>query len=535
MAKNPLHIPQFLHGKDKLIGLDIGSSSIKLAELVHEKGKLVLSRLKLQEIDSCENNQDKRLDALKSLLQDVNTKDAKINVVVNCSLSCMKICVIPFIPKSEILQALKWEIKKFISFPIDQAAIDYKILQETAENEIKKIKIAVALCPQETVDKHITLLRQAGVESNIFTQHGFALKNLITNLSPQENKTIAIMDIGHNFSVLSIFQDRELTFNRQLPVAGMDFSLDLTQSLVSNHGKTELTIEEAEDIKKKYGIVSCDDSKILEGKITGVQLNALIRPNLEKLLTEIERSFTYYREKEQGTPVERLILLGGGSNLKNLTEHLSKSLCIPVQLGEPLESFPLSETFLPNDEPEATNRFASALGAALASPHDINLLPVEIKQQTRLLIKRSTIKALITTVIVILILVYTGIRIKLGNYEKSIAAAELELGALSSQIEEIPNKVFLQGILNERVYWSDALKGISNLVPEQVRLTEMSTQDNILTLKGQIQSPGLAKERVLTEFMHLLEKEIFEEVSLISTKDLSQNKLSTFELRSQIE
>ncbi|MFB0525130.1 MAG: pilus assembly protein PilM [Phycisphaerae bacterium] len=535
MAKIPLEISKFLPKKDRLIGLDMGSYSIKLAELAHQQGKLVLLKLKLQEIDSRKDNQDGQLDALKNLFRDINTQDARINMVINCSLSCTKISFIPFMPKSEILQALKWEMRNFISFPIDQAVMDYEILQEIGEGGVKKLKVAVACCPQETVDRYLDLLNPAGIGPSLFTQHGFALRNVITNLCSEEHKTVALLDIGHNLSELLIFQDRELAFSRKLPVAGQDFTLEMTQVLASEHGKTELSLEEAESIKKKYGIPSSEYSEILEDKMTSVQLVSLLRPNLEKLVTEIERSFAYYREKEQGAPVELLILLGGGSNLKNLTKNLSESLRVPVQFGNPVAAFPLSGPSLLNDEPETVIRFASALGAALASSRDINLLPIEIKQQTKLLIKRSSIKALITAVVMILILLYTGMSLSLSTYDKRIAAVELQLRALSTQIEEVPNQIFLQSVLNQRIYLSDGLKEISNLVPEQICLTEMNAREKVLTLKGQIKSLGLAREKVLTEFMRSLEKGIFKEVNLISTKDSSQDKLNTFELRSGVE
>jgi hypothetical protein len=343
------------------------------------------------------------------------------------------------------------------------------------------------------------------------------------------------LDIGYTFSELVIFQDRELVFSRKLPVAGQDFTQEMTQALVSDHGRTELTLEEAESIKKKYGIPGSDDSKIIEDKIAGAQLISLLRPNLEKLTTEIERSFAFYREKEQGAAVELLLLLGGGSNLKNLTKNLSESLRIPVQLGNPVAAFPSSGPSLVNDDPETAHSFASALGAALASPGDINLLPIEIKQQTKLLIKRSSIKALVTAVVVSLILLYTGMRIRLGIYDKRVAAMELELRALSPQIEELPKQAFLCSFLNQRIYWSDALKEISNLIPEPVYLTEMNATENILTLKGEIKSPGLAGEQFLTEFMCSLQKGVFKEVNLISLKDSPEDKLNTFELRLGIE
>ena len=343
------------------------------------------------------------------------------------------------------------------------------------------------------------------------------------------------MDVGYNFSELLIFHDGEFVFSRKLPVAGQDFTREMTQSLTSDLGKTELTLEEAETIKKKYGLIGSGNSEVLDDKISSTQVISLLRPNLEKLVTEIERSFSFYREKEQGSVVESLVLLGGGSNLKNLTMKLNESLGIPAQLGNPVSALPLSEPSLLNDEPETANRFASALGVALASPDDINLLPIEIKQQTRLLIKRSTIKALVTAVIVILVLVYAGMRIKLGAYDKRIAAAELELTALSPRIEELPKRAFIGSIINQRIYWGDALKEISNLVPEQICLTEMNVKEKTLTLKGEIKSPSMVREQVLTGFMRSLEKGIVKKVKLVSTKDSSKENLNTFELRLGIE
>jgi len=535
MAKIPVQISKFLPKKDRLIGLDIGTRSVKLAELNRQQGKIVLSNLKLEEIDSSTDNQKTQLNALKNVLQNINTKDAIINVVINCSASCTKISVIPFMPKSEILQALKWEMRNSISFPIETAVMDYQILEEISEGGVKKLKVAVACCPQETVDKYLDLLSQAGIGPSLFTQHSFALKNVINNLYSKDNKTVAVLDVGYNFSELLIFHDGEFVFSRKLPVAGQDFTSEMTQSLTSDLGKTELTLEEAESIKKKYGLIGSGNSEMLDDKISSTQVISLLRPNLEKLVTEIERSFSFYREKEQGSAVESLVLLGGGSNLKNLTDNLNESLGIPVQPGNPVAAFALGEPSLRDDELETANRFASALGVALASPGDVNLLPIEIKQQTRLLIKRSSIKALVTAVVVILILVYAGMRIRLGIYNKRIATAELELRALSAQIEELPEQAFLSSVLNQRIYWSGALKEISNLIPEQVCLTEMSAKENILTLKGEIKSPGLVREQVLTEFMRSLEKGIFKEVNLVSTKGTSEDKHNTFELRSGIE
>lgn len=534
MAAIPVQIPGFFLRKARLIGLDVGSSSIKLVEIAHQQGKPSLLRLGLQEVEPGKGNQNGQLEALKHVLKDINIKGARVSIVINCPQSCTKISVIPFMPKSEIMHALKWEMKNFISFPIDEAVLDYCILQEIHEAGVKKLKVAVACCPRETVDRYLGLLRSIGIKPSLFTQHAFALKNVAAAILP-DNKTAAFLDMGHCITELIILRGNEIAFSRRLPAAGRDLTEEMTQTLVSDHGTMTLTCEEAERIKREYGLLSSDCCGMLEDRISSAQLIALQRPSMEKLVTEVERSFAFYREKEHGDVVESLFLLGGGCSLKNLAENLAESLRIPVSLGNPLAAFPLSSSSLSNDETENAYCFASALGAALASPDDINLLPVEIKQQTRLLIKRSTVEALVTAVVAIVFLLYVGMKIKLNTYEKRIAATESELGALSPQIEELPKQAFLGSILDQRIFWSDALKEISNLIPESVHLTEMSTEQNTLILRGEIESPDSAGQRLLTEFMRSLEGGILRGVNLVSAKNSSQDAPTTFELRASVE
>ena len=531
MKNNLFKISNCFSRKNRRIGLDIGDGSIKLVELTRRDGTFVLSKLKLQEIDLQKDRDESLLEALKNLFLDIETHDAIINVVINCAKSYTNISVIPHMPKSEILEALKWDMKNFLSFPIEEAAIDYEIIQEVTEGEVKKLKIAVACCPQETVDKNLKLLKQAGIMPSVFTQYGFSLKNTIGTLCPEESKTTAVLDIGHRFSGLLIFHDKKLLFSRKLPVGGRDFTEEMMQSLASVSGKGELSFEEAEKVKKDYGIVDPEGPEAPGEEISGSQFLQLLRPNLEKLSKAIYRSFIYYCEKELNEPVETLLLLGGGGNLKNLTKTLNEALNIPVQKGDPLTGYPTSDPSLLRDGPDVVSRYASALGAALAPQNSINLLPIEIKQKTRLLIKRSSTEALITAASVILILVYAGMKIKLDNYEKRIAAAKMQMMALSPQIEEIPTRVFIQDILAQRPYWSDTLKETSNLIPEQIRLTEMGAEKKSLSLKGEIKTADQVRKNYLTEFICRLEQGMFKEVNLISTKNGSNNELNTFELR----
>jgi type IV pilus assembly protein PilM len=536
MSKVPFQIFKLLFPKDRIIGLDIGSSTIKLAEFFYQEGKLTLCKLKLQEVDLQKDGFQARLEALKNLFEDINLQQVKINVVINSAQSYTLIRTIPYMPKSEIAQALKWEIKNYIPFSVDEAILDYEIMGEVIERSSKKLKLAVACLPKAIIDNYVALFAQAGVGVHLFTQPAFALKNVIDKLFSKDDKTVAMLDIGYNFSELFIFQDQQLCFSRKLPIAGQNFTEDLTQTLVSNLGKIKLSLQEAENIKRRYGIPDANAAEVLDGKMSSAQLVSLIRPNLEKLIEEIERSFDFYHEKNQEAKVERLILLGAGSQLKGLVKTLKNNLGIPVELSNPLKEMSTDKSALSKENLYSAHIFTQALGAALASEGAINILPVEIKEQTKLLIKRSSVKAVVTAIIVILILTYTGLKIGIGAYDQRINAAKLELNALMLQAEQLQKYLFLSDITRQRIYWSDILKEIGNRIPKQIRLAQLEAKKSSLILKGEIKSSTKTYEKVLTEFMNSLENSIFKEVSLVMTKEgVSANEPYRFELSLKVE
>ncbi|MBN3039105.1 MAG: type IV pilus assembly protein PilM [Candidatus Omnitrophica bacterium] len=523
--------PKFFTRKKSVIGLDIGTAAIKLAKFVHAEGKLQLSQLVLKEINLEKDTPVAQLEALKELFKSINAQESDINVVVNCAQSCTRVITIPYMPKAEIIPALKWEMKDFISFPVDESVLDFKVLEEVSESGAKKLKILVACSPQATINNYISLLGQLGLKPHLFTQAGFVLDDVIAGLGSEGQKTTAILDIGHSLSELFIFQKGKAAFSRKLPVAAREFTKAMTQVLASELGKIQLNFAQAEKIKRKYGIPESATSQVLEGKLTSMQLLSLLRPNVEKLIEEIERSFDFYRESEQGIKVERLILLGGGSDLKGLAKQLNENLGIPVELGNPfIDVSSLAPYLLENNATQA-HRFAQAIGVAQSAKDSINLLPVEIKEETKILIERSSIKALMAAVFVILILSYVGMRIKLGTDLKRLAAAELELGALKPRIGQVNKQAFLVDALNKRIYWSDVLKEIGNCVPEQIRLTKMKAAQNSVQLAGEIKPSKTSEEKLLTECMKTLEKGIFEEVKLVTTKNATAQGLYQFELK----
>ena len=154
-------------------------------------------------------------------------------------------------------------------------------------------------------------------------------------------------------------------------------------------------------------MVESETDQWIEEKISTSQILSLIRPKLEQLAGDIESSLDFYREESRGGTVNRILLFGGGSVLGGLAPFLSQQLGIKVEVGHVLEGIKVSPD-VHAQEPSMTGLFGMAIGAAagevkgfgLSRAKNINLLPVELKEETRRLVENVSLKAVMTAVVV---------------------------------------------------------------------------------------------------------------------------------------
>jgi len=554
---------------DSIIGLDIGTTSVKLVQIMMLDGEWTLVKTALVEIEP-DNDSDSRalagpaaLAALKKAFAGIDTRGARIVCGVNCPKTCVRKIIVPRMPKGELAEAVLWEAKNRIPFSLDDAAFDYELSGEIVDKGVKKFNMTLAASPKATIDGLLSYFISTGRKSAAaFTPLGvriasivpvsFALQKLIEKNRIEPNKTIAVVDLGASAAELNIFKDARLDFSRKIPLGGADITQSLTGALVSAQGRVELGLAEAEKIKRKIGIPQRgsdpgQEAQIIEGKIAASQILSLLRPVVEQLANEIERSFDFYREEAHGGMIDQIILLGGGGRLKGLEAFLEEEIGIKVAVGDPLKEIKV----LPEASAEGTpldkygsHRFGAALGAALSETKGfdiipekgINLLPAELKEETRRFIERVSLKAVATALLMSLLLFYIGLQIQSSAYDRKIKALELEYRTLVPKLQDVQKKMLASQILKGRPYWEDVLKEISNVIPSNIYLTHLSMEDDIVNLKGVLSEGGQTAESSLSDFMLTLEKGIFKNVRLITIQQLGDDALrSNFEIECRID
>ena len=530
-----LEIEEQFGREQSVIGIDVGISSVKVVQMANVDGVMTIIKSALVDIGGVPGRQEEVLASLRTALIGIDMQGARVVTIVNCPQTCTRKIIAPHMPKKELSQAVRWEAKNAIPFSIDEALMDFEVLGEVSDKNIKKLIVAVAATPKQTVDKLLLLFSKAGIEISALIPVSLSLQNLIA-LSKEENQEIiAVVEIGASLTELNIYREGRMAFSRKLPISGGDITKAMTSTLMSSQGKVELSVQEAEKIKKEQGIPTGEETELVDGKILPSQILSLVRPCVEQLAGEIERSFDFYREESRGGKVKKIILFGGGANLKGLVESLKSELEMDIEIGDSLKSVRVLSKAISNKD-DAGARFNLAIGAALNKGDKINLLPIELKEKTRRFVENVSLKGIAVGVIVSLMLFYVGLHIQLLGFNKKMTALRLEQRTLEPQLNKLRGKILISGILKNKPYWEDTLKEISNLIPPEIYLTYLKAEDSVVCLKGDILRGDDDTQAVLSRFMLALEEGIFQNVSLVTTqKKPGDANIAEFEIICTVE
>jgi type IV pilus assembly protein PilM len=521
--------------KEYIVGLDIGSSSVKIAQFQSREDGLHLVKAELRDIDYTdieEGREKQTLSALRHLLKGVDIKKSKIIVAINCPQSAIKRVVTPYMPKAELRQGIVLEAKNYFPFPIEDSFLDFEILGDIVEKGVRKYEVLVAVSTKKTVEDCLSLLKMSGIKPSSFVPHSYVFQKFAALLSFKEDQVSYFLIIGQSSSELVVLKGNNLAFSRKIPVTGNDFTKVMTGVLVSDRGKTELSMEAAEKIKREIGIPREGESKIIDNKISTTQILSMLRAPLEQLVSEIQRCFDYYREEGGGGKVDSLVLFGGGASLGGIIEFLSKELEIEVRLGDALNGLNVDAGAVA-DRDKVSYRLGLAVGAALTEGKGINLLPPEIKEETKRVVRRGTFEGVVTAVILILALTYIGMRIQLNNFQKRISVAGLELSSLQDQLKKAEEQALSNKILSDEPQWEDLFKELSNIIPNTIHFTDFKMDNNAITMKGIVAAAD--GDQILAEFILTIEKGVFDNVKLVESKRLGENAGIEFELKCWVD
>lgn len=528
---------KFKETNRKVVSIDFGASFIKLAHLESRGGKSVLLGYALKELNCAEQSSEELGRQIKGMLEanSVATKETYLNISDPEHIFIKKL-ILPQMSKDELLNAIKWQLKGEFTFSPDEDVFDLQVIREYADSEgAKKIELFCVFAKRALINKYLSAVTSCGlmplkISSSVFNY------SPILDLLPVDSKINAILDIGCTHSNILIYQGSKLNFIRNLSFSTSKLTASLVGSLVTDQGKVEITPEKARQLIRQYGIV-LDESTKLQSDIESSQIIPLIRPLLEILAKELERSFDFFKSESGFDIPGVLYITGGGANLKNLNSYLAESLKIKV---EKLPLADLIDTQGANTEEFIldANQLSGSIGLGLSSS-GINLLPSEVKSQKAEKIQKSSLRILAVAVSAVFIFSWFAVNFQIRDYKKRLQIAKLHLESVE-EINTIKQKVdarenYVNKIYEGKVVPAGLLKLISSIIPPSIILDEFNfdQSSHTMSLSGVIGLSSESVERVLTDFMNNLESSKFVlDTNLVNSKE--EQGANTFEIECQL-
>ena len=368
---------EFLTLKPEAFGLDISDLSLKIIKLKKKRGVLSLASFGETEIKpgiirAGEIKDEKKLaEIIKEAVKSVKGEKIKTKYVV-ASLpeekAFLQVITLPKMSEEDLKSAVIYEAENYIPLPIDQVYLDSQIVPPVYDH-LDHFDVLIAALPKKTVDPYLSCLKSAGLKPGALEIESLAIgRALIKN--ELTTSPVLLIDIGATRTSFIIFSGHALRFTSSIPVSSGNFTEIISKAL-------GIDLAEAEKLKIKYGLeekiqIKIKGEKIEKEKEKGKIFEALV-PALVDLIQQIKRYLDYYQTHAfhehlppNGKGVSKILLCGGGANLKGLTDFLSLQLKIPTELGNPwINILPEPQKEVRELPFEESLKYTTALGLAL--------------------------------------------------------------------------------------------------------------------------------------------------------------------------
>jgi type IV pilus assembly protein PilM len=430
------------------IGIELGGHTIKMVETRLSGGKVQLLNYGIVELPAALQGKASRDAAaiaplIKELLGRCSSSSADIYFSVSGPSVNLQRIKLPPMPEQDLPAAIRWQGKKYFPFSLDEARVVYKKIGATGEAGDNELIIAAAI--DRFLEQELSLIEQAGYSATGIDVVPFALQYAFQLLDDQyHDKTVAVLDIGAEATTIAILRNGELQFAREIATGGNDFTRALMEPFAVEGKQFALSFEEAEAIKKKYGIPMGGGLEVTPEGLPLSRIMFIIRPVLERLSTEALRSFDFYKAQAREKRIDKIFICGGGAVFKNLAAFLSSGLGIDVAPFDPFGAI-LLPGHLHDDSTfqQHKSRLSVALGLSAGRCRDANFLPPQPG-----MLETVQLRAWIPLLVFIVFFSFLS-TIYLRSY-RAAAGYRNELRSKESQLSSLMSSMKEMGRLNEK-------------------------------------------------------------------------------------
>lgn len=319
-----------LNPKLDFFGLNISNTSLKFAKVKKKKEGLTLSTYGLEKLEpgivekGKVKDEDLLASSIKKLIRrsDVNTKYVATSLPEEKAF--FQIIEIPQVKESRLKKMIEYEAEDYIPLPLEDIYLDFEVISRKK----RSLQVLIIALPKKIVNPHISAIKKAGLFPVLAEVESMAVVRALIKNKDKEGPLLLI-DIGETKTILTILSKNIIIFTSYILTSSIDFTRRISED-------NNISFNLAEEIKIDHGISSKERPDV--GKS--------LKPLLEKMVETIQKHLAYYnscgfsiQSDKETEEIEKVILCGGGSNLKGLSDFLATKLDVKVEKGDPFIKF----------------------------------------------------------------------------------------------------------------------------------------------------------------------------------------------------
>ena len=308
--------------KQSLLGLDIGSHSIKAVELETRSNKAhrlvnwgISQPLTEAIVDGEVMDRQLVTDAISNLLESRGIKSKSVVAAVSGRAVIVKRIMMNKLSPEDAQQAVYWEAEQHVPYDINDVSLDFEILGP-APNDPKQMQVLLVAAKKDMVMSFSDLIREAGLQPLIVDVVSFAAQNALeTNYDFGADEVVAILNVGADITNINITQGGVPFFTKDLQVGGNIF---------------------VETAQRKFNLSQSEAASAVRGESGGLEIIPVIEQACEGLATALERAQAYLRTAGEAGAVSRIMLCGGSAMTPGVPEFLQRRFNVPCEIANPL-------------------------------------------------------------------------------------------------------------------------------------------------------------------------------------------------------
>ncbi len=316
--------------KKNLVGLDIGSSAIKIAEVADSKNGPVLKKFGIMDMpygvieEGIIRDPEEVAGAIRQIFHTFNIKQQNVAISIGGYSVVVKKINVQTMSEEALQSTIHFEAEQYIPFDISDVNLDFQILGES-ENNPNQMSVLLVAAKKEMIADYVNVLEMANLNPCIVDVDSFALQNVYSaaylKKDEESDEYVALIDVGAGKTSLNILKGKDSLFMR-------DVSLGCSQINRKIAAIADCSLEEAEEIKldDEPEKISIEDLKDIVSNVVG------------DWCTEISRALDFFYSTYPDGRINRIILSGGGGNITDFRKLLALRTSTEVEIIDPFKS-----------------------------------------------------------------------------------------------------------------------------------------------------------------------------------------------------